>query len=456
MEKSLAIKFKLEANGFQVKVFSGKKYFIKYPPDIFSHFPEKGKKFLLANFIYARTRSLALQADYFLNYQTAKPYLKNFIDWGITGDLGRIADLNDLPTEALLKKFRSSQNNLAFAAGQSVSRLPIFNRSLANQAIVAMSFGKDSLLSYGLAKEIGLKLTLAADLDKQNYTATAWQHRTAIFNSFQLQEQQKLHGFYDNVDTLLVNHRIAKPLDDLEGLNGMLAFYLEFMPMAYHFRTQYLIFGNEQNLNDCYINKSGYKSYPSFDQSSAYVKKFNQHLGKLTGNKLQIVSLVEPLYNLAEMKILFGRYPHLAKYIMSCYPRQIYPGRWCHHCAMCAKAFLYAAASGGDPKTMKMARPMFSAKDREFYPLFAKTITRPYEKPVAVREEQLLAFLLAYQNGWRGYLMDLFAKKYLAAAKRKEKFLRQKFFGLHPAPNLPVNIKNKVLTIYHQELDNLA
>jgi len=123
---------------------------------------------------------------------------------------------------------------------------------------------------------------------------------------------------------------------------------------------------------------------------------------------------------------------------------------------MCAKAFLYSAAASGNPEKMKMARPMFSQKDRELYPLLAKKISRPYEKPRQVREEQLLSFLLAERNGWRGPLIDLFRKKYLAEALAKEKQLRRQFFGIHKFKTVPKIWQAKIAKIYHQELDYLV
>jgi len=123
---------------------------------------------------------------------------------------------------------------------------------------------------------------------------------------------------------------------------------------------------------------------------------------------------------------------------------------------MCAKAFLYSAAVGNDPKKIGFKKNLFEKKYQELYPLFVQKITRPYEKPPQVKAEQLLAFLLAYRHGWQGSLIELFKQKYLQPAIRQEKSLRQKFFGIHPAPNLPPRLKSRLLPIFRQELKNLV
>ena len=50
-----------------------------------------------------------------------------------------------------------------------------------------------------------------------------------------------------------------------------------------------------------------------------------------------------------------------------------------------------------------------------------------YEKSKEAYDQQLLAFYLAYRNKAKGYLIDLFKKKYLKQAKQREDELINKF-----------------------------
>lgn len=119
---------------------------------------------------------------------------------------------------------------------------------------------------------------------------------------------------------------------------------------------------------------------------------------------------------------------------------------------MCANAYLYSRAVNGDPAKIGMKHNLFDKKYRSLYPLFNPKIKRAYEMPPEVREEQLLAFLLAYRLGAKGELMKLFADKYLKEAVKKESILRRKFFKVYPAVNVPPQYKTKLLNIFQGEL----
>jgi hypothetical protein len=82
-------------------------------------------------------------------------------------------------------------------------------------------------------------------------------------------------------------------------------------------------------------------------------------------------------------------------------------------------------------------------------------MNRAYEKPKAVRDEQLLAFLLAYRRGLKGDLINLFEKKYLNEAKKREGALRKKFLGINSVVTIPFEIRNKIINIYNEEIKKI-
>lgn len=446
--KSLSVSFKFLERGLKVEPFKGGNYRLTYPKAVYNAFPQAGRRWLAENFTYARTRPLTLFGEQ-LSYQSPAPALKKFINWGISRDLPCIADLNGLSAKKTILDFKIAGRNIVFAK-QAPANLPALN-SLPNRAVLALSFGKDSLLSYGLAKELGLKYQLVCGNEMETAMGGEWKVKNQIIKKFCQQEKVRVQLFSDNVDELFYHRRFKKHLTEADDTNSMLAYAIELLPFIYQHRAKYLILGNERNLSDYFTGQQGEKIYPSYDQSSAYTKAENKEWRRLTRGKFQVFSFLEPLYNLAEMKILYSRYPRLLQYLMSCAPQAGSNERWCYNCPMCAKAFLYSSA-WGDPKKIAFNRNFFDKKYAEHYPIFATKKLRHYERPPQVKEEQLLAFLLCYRAGLKGDLIDLFKKRYLTKVSRQEKNLRKKYLGIHPAVNLPAWLTGRVLSIFKREL----
>ncbi|MEM5793390.1 MAG: hypothetical protein QXY45_03500 [Candidatus Aenigmatarchaeota archaeon] len=78
-----------------------------------------------------------------------------------------------------------------------------------------------------------------------------------------------------------------------------------------------------------------------------------------------------------------------------------------------------------------------------------------YERSQEAKEEQLLAFYMAYKNGEKGYLINLFKKNFLKEAKEKEEALFKKFFSIHKSITIPSRIKRKLNSIFKEELSEL-
>jgi len=160
--KQITLALRLNTRGFDFKIFNQtNKYKIVYPGKIWSSFPSASKKMLTENFLYARTRPLSLTSKNTLKYQTAKPFLKNMVNWGIKTDLPLLELYNNLPARSLHKKFASSNSKILFCNknndGETLSRQ---NKLNSQKILLALSFGKDSLLSYALLKELGVNYNL--------------------------------------------------------------------------------------------------------------------------------------------------------------------------------------------------------------------------------------------------------------------------------------------------------
>lgn len=440
------VSYAVEDDGFYFSAGDAQRYFVKYPRTIWRALA--GKNILAENFVYARTAPLRLATDRPLNLLTNFPFLKKITDYGLKNDLPQIAYTNKISVKNLITKFQHSKVSFGNAGK---FKLLAKKKNRENKALLALSFGKDSLLSYGLMKELGIDYQLAYVNEMETSNRIENEHKQKIIKSFCRQENETLVYLKDDADNIFYNRKLPIKIKNFDNTNGMLAFALEFLPLAYYYRAKYLILGNERNLND-HFDYQGFKAYPSFDQSSAYAIVLNKELGQFTGQNYQVASLIESIYNLAEFKILYSRYPHLLPYWMSCDQKMTVKDKWCNNCPMCANAYLYSLAVNEDPRKIGLKHDLLAKKYQALYPLFQKKNLRAYEMPPEVREEQLLAFLLAYQNGATGDLMDIFIKRYLKQAKNREKELRRKFFTVYQAPNVPNQYKTKLLNIFKGEL----
>ena len=90
--------------------------------------------------------------------------------------------------------------------------------------------------------------------------------------------------------------------------------------------------------------------------------------------------------------------------------------------------------------------------DKKYYSLFKGKEVDCYEKSKQARDEQLLAFYLAYKQGVKGYLMNEFKKEFYEEAISKEDELYKEFLTAHES-NLPKKINKQVMSIYKEELN---
>jgi len=442
------ISYQINDDGFSVEIL-GRKYIVSYPKNLYATLDENFKKLVAENFIYCRVKSLALQTDQALVFGLSKPLVKDLVSFGIVNDIPRLAYFTKVETEKLLEIFEGNKDKESFK--NSLLKQDLAIKTESNKVILSLSFGKDSLLSYGLLKELGLDMQIVYVKEMEGLNNPEEHFKTQIISEFTKSEAVSMEFLKDNIDEIFYDHQLARPVEDLENTNGMLAFTLEVLPFAYFHRAKYLVFGNEANFSD-YYQVGAHKIYPSFDQSIFYSREENKVISKLTNGQMQMVSLVEPIYNIVEMGILVNRYPELLKYMMSCSPKDSQHDRWCYDCPMCAKSFIFLKAVGGNPQVSGFNQDFFKVGYKNLYPLFNENITRAYEKPPAVRDEQLLAFLLAYRRGAKGDLMSLFEEKYLAEAAKREAELRQKFLAIQPMVTVPDFIKDRLVDIYQEEI----
>ncbi len=437
------INFRIIKQGVKVR-FDNKNFYLKYPEEIWKVYPYKDV--LLDNFAYVSSVNLPLIArKNKLVYNTGKPVIKKLVNKIILGNIPNSVEDYRSNTNKTIKRFLNIKYMFSFKDKEVE-----FKESLSENCVIPFSCGKDSLLTLGICNEIGLKPVCIYVNDTVSPAE----------NNLKLKHNKKISKEF-NLKSIIIKNEIEQ-LNDFEywnkgetclGYSHMTTgFCLLSLPIMYYFDKKYVIFGNQQDMNFSFINKDGYKSYPSFDQSDIGENLIDKIIKRLTNNHAGIFSVIKPLTNIAVTKILFGRYSNLAKYQISCdCLNASSEERWCHDCNKCARLFLFMKAFGFDSRLVGL-RNLFGKEFLKYYSLFKKQDC--YEKSEESRDQQLLAYYLAYKNKEKGYLIDYFKRNYLQEAKEREDELYNKFFKIY-SYDMPNRVKNKVLSIYKEELSNV-
>jgi hypothetical protein len=177
-----------------------------------------------------------------------------------------------------------------------------------------------------------------------------------------------------------------------------------------------------------------------------------------SGRSVKTGSIIEPLMDMMIQYILAHRYPEIAKYQMSCFT-ETEAGRdyhWCHNCSICAKMYLMCVGSGIDPTKIGLRINMLEREYKQFFTLFdGKSITMTYAHTKVGRDEQLFAFYLAAKRGVKAALVEEFkTSPLLQEAKDREEELHKTFCKLHTSISVPKELRNKINSIYKEELDS--
>lgn len=426
--------------------FRGKSYELIYPSEIWGRFPECQKRDFAREYGFVSTIMLPVIAGINeLEYNTAEPFSKEAVKEIVRKQIPGISDDYGYDARRVIERF--DRTGYLFNGEEGISE----DFSGGEGEVIPLSCGKDSLLTLALAKELGLEFT-AVYVDD---TVSAQENKIKKLFTKRIAEE-------NNVNIQVIENNIEK-LNDFETWNKpqtclgyshmIVSFCLASLPFM-HNNASTIILGNQQDMNFSFANKQGMRAYAAYEQTTEARHK-QQGIMQAFNKDYKILSLIEPLANIAEVKILFSRYPELAKYEVSCdclYGTR--EERWCHGCSKCARLGLLMLSQGFNPKTAGL-NPLLEKKFQKYYVLFGmnQEIDR-YEKTKEARDQQLLAFYMAYKRGVKGELIDLFKKRFLKEAVSREDELRKKFFRIYET-DLPQNINSRLNSIFKEELRDL-
>ncbi|MEW6358529.1 MAG: hypothetical protein AB1696_19500 [Planctomycetota bacterium] len=440
------LSFKETARGLKLTCKGGT-YCLDYPAKIWKAYPRAAKDVLVDNLAHLLTITMPLvSGDETVRYNTAVPVFKPAYDSMVIEGIPGAVEPYPEDTAETIRRFL----NINYIFESNEAKHPTMKGMSRERAVVAISCGKDSLLSLAVCDELGLDPVPVYIND----TVSPAENRIKLKFMRMLAKE---FGF----DLQVVTNEIEQ-INDFETWNKdetclgymhmMTGFGLVLLPFAHYYKARYIVLGNQQNMNFGFLNKDGYWTWPAFDQTHYWTKRQDTMVRVLTGGGTHVVSVIEPLTNIAIMRVLMHEYPEFAKYLVSCDSLDASDEkRWCHNCSKCARLQMFIRAAGGDIRHVGFRHDMLQKKHRRFYCLFSGSAVDHYERSAESRDEQLLAFFMAWQNGASGPLMAEFEKEFLAEAMEREDELQKRFFTFYDPIAIPDRLRQRVLNFYERE-----
>ncbi len=433
--------------------FRNTPYPIVYPNQVWKRTPVQTQIALKDNLALATTMHLPLVFDEEqVTYHSGRPLLEPYFVQNFLKDIPSCTVVDGTSTDETVRKFYNIDYQFLDSVIVTPSPEPVESPF---RAIVGVSFGKDSLLTYAVAEEIGLEPEMVYVIEES--MTYEEKHKTNLAKKFKKEFGKEMRILKHETGKLRDYPHLGLPITELGWGLQTTEYALEFIPFAYADQGKYLLFGNEQTTAASYKDAEGrWTVHPCYDQSHRWMVHIDQISQIFSGGSVRTGSLIEPLMDMMIQRTLARRYPDIAKYQMSCFT-ETEAGReyrWCHNCSICAKMYLMCVASGISPKKIGLRVNMLDRQYKQFFTLFGgKAITLTYAHTQVGRDEQLFAFYLAALKGVEAGLVEDFKTSPLyEEAREREEELVKTFVSIYESISLPKELKEKVLSIYKEEI----
>ncbi|MBC8224549.1 hypothetical protein H8E65_08175 [Candidatus Bathyarchaeota archaeon] len=448
----LAVKARQTESGVEI-LFRGSKYVIEYPDDIWSDYPEKAREVLFDNIVYAETIHLPLIHKVGeISYNTSPPCFQTHFFQNMVMDLPSCADVDGTSTSELIKNFM----NVTISFKDPETKFPSYvEETREDSSVVSISFGKDSLLTWAVSRELGLNPQTCFIVEP--LLTYEEKHKMVLAEEFHKEFGVKLHKIIHSSGNLRDGMMLGLGKTEIGWGLQSTEYALTILPVAHRFGARYILMGNEQSCAEYYHDREGFVCYPAYDQSHIWSRQIDSMIRQMTGGGVRYMSVIEPLNDIAVVYALYKRYPEVAKYHMSCFV-ETETGRdhrWCLDCSVCSKMYLLIVASGFDPATVGLTRNMLTKECRDYYSLLGGSSVNTYALTGRGRDEQLFGFYLAWKNGDRSDLVLEFERRFLDEARGREDELYKTFFGIHESITMPRHINDEAVSIYKEVLSDL-
>lgn len=448
MSDSVHIFRKIIRNGVEIKIKRAT-YQITYPSFVWEKFPKSLHRAFADSLAYITTWHLPLieqnqNISYHFSHPPIEPVFFKIILYSLPMN---IFENKNLEASSLIQQFYNLNFQTRFKGLNYTLSGKRAKRILKNRAILLLSFGKDSLLTYALLQELGVSIVPIFIKEPQSVFENV--HKRKLADRFNKTFDEEVLFFPLSIGRL---RQLTGLCWGWDIVLSQYAFIL--IPYYFYHQSKYLFFGNEQSCNFYTHDEEGYFINPVFEQSVQAM----QHLQDIPQQffiNTHIGSLVEPIHEIFITYILHHRYPEIGQFQMSCFSEtsEAKKRRWCGNCEKCARMYIFFKALLIPPKRVGFYQnDMLSAKKEKFYLIFNQDKGESaYGGSGLGKDEQLLAFYLAYKSGVKGDLIDKFKKLYLSEVEKKGETLVSEYFGIHSSYSLPSPLRRRILRLFAKE-----
>lgn len=436
-------------SGFNV-IVNNKSYKTYYPKTVWTSFPIGLRQLLANSAAYFFTRHFPLFRRQRIEYAFPPPITQSFFLHGLLYSLPEIVLKNPEyhhTVSSLVKTVLNSGYDIQFSGNPQTSLYPLPQNTHNKKAVQLFSFGKDSLLTYALTKELGL--TPVPFFFKEPYSNIEISNKEKLKRDFENWEKIKIHFLPNALGKLRQDGK------EMWGWDMLLSQYtLLLIPYLLNENAQYYFLSNEQSTNELVYDGEDFLVNVTFEQSVDWTVHLNNLL-QIFSIATRVTSIIEPLQELVIMYILHHRYPEIGKYQLSCDNDHISARtrRWCENCFECARVYLFLCAVGIDPQSIGFTGNMLVKEKIDHFLLFSKK-EKELEKETFINKhaERILAFYLTHLRNISGEVVEIFRQELLPLILPYKQMLFNKYFKIYKDRGIPRELRNKTLSIYQDEL----
>lgn len=427
---------------------------ISYPNSIWKKYRQQNKVKLVDNVTYVFTAHLPflLKGNIRLEYNTGYPHVYSWANQCFMRHLPAYWFLyhkkRGTGVFPMLKTLLNS--NVTFA--ETKDEPPRFPVTVDENIILPFTFGKDSFLTYHVAKELGLKplLIFVHDPIDEGYEG---KHKQILFKRFSKIIKDK---------TYFLPNPLGSLREKGEGWFGwemaLTSWALLALPFAYRHKAGYIVYSNEKSANSFFYENGGLKVIPDYEQSSQATEELSILTQALSEGEVYTTTFNQGIHELAVIAILKQRYfEKTFAYLMSCWC-ETEAGRnkrWCGNCSKCARVYIYLTANGIDPISQAGFHDnMLQPHKEHLFNVFGRAASGTGWDAFGLNtDEQALAFYLTYIRGNRQPLVQKFSRTALfTEVKKRFPELINEYLTLHDEFITPPQWKTKIHRIYSQGL----
>jgi len=452
MAKPICVEATIEKRGIDI-IVDGCVLPIVYPRRVWQAYPQELKEVLRDNIALSSTYFVPQILDQsYISYSTARPSSEAFLFKNGIYDMPNSALTDGASSMSYLIKFL---NTVATFQNNDI-RFPVIDthhHSKEENMVIPFTFGKDSLLTAALAQEIGIKPNLVYFIEPAHLYE--YQHKKQLMKSFFEKTGLVVEEVKYGPGRMRYGGLWNKKTELGWGLQTT-EYALMTLPFLYLYKAMYIGLGNEHSCGEAGLNEEGVLTHwTGYDQHPDWTSQQSLLVSLVGGVPRRVVSLVEPLHEIAEVAILHRRYLEFGQFQTSCLAigQGAEENRWCQRCEKCGAMYTFLKALDIDVKKIGFTEDLF---DKEHIKLFTHLFnTKEPALYYAVEEEIYLAMYLALKRGCDGEVLRVFAEKVLPRLKRPISQYAQEFFAAHPTNNLPHDISKQLFRIYNEELDKI-